>query len=194
MELDLGDALDTVSVLLPIPALRPYSYAVPQDMVLLPGDFVQVPLGPRKVAAIVWDDDAYGSANDKPVDPKKLRPVEHRFDCPRLPSEMRRFVDWVAHYTVSSPGMVLRSILRAPGALDPERPMEGLRYLGGEPERLTDARRRVLELVREQEGLAWTRSGLAHAAGTSSSVIDGLIKQDLFEKVQIPAAPVAENR
>ena len=186
MELDLGDGLDRVSVLLPIPAERPYSYAVPQDMTLAPGDFVQVPLGPRKVAAIVWDDDG----SDDSVDPKKLRLIEQKFDCPRLPREMRQFVDWIAHYTISPPGMVLRSVLRAPGALDPEPPLEGIIYSGGEPERMTDARRRVLELVREQEGLSWTRSGLAHAAGTSSSVVDGMMKQGLFETVQIPAPAV----
>ncbi len=189
MELDLGDALVVVSVLLPIPALCPYSYGVPQGMAVAPGDFVQVPLGPRKVAAVVWGDSP-DEDDAKPVDPKKLRAIIQKFDCPPLPEEMRRFVDWLAHYTVSAPGMVLRSVLRAPDALDPESPMEGLRYLGGEPERLTDARRRVLELLHEQEGMAWTRSGLAHAAGTSSSVIDGLIKQGLFETVTIPAAPV----
>ena len=38
---------------MPIPAARPYSYTVPPGMELAPGDYVQVPLGPRKVAAIV---------------------------------------------------------------------------------------------------------------------------------------------
>ena len=187
MELDLENAPDVVPVLLPIPTERPYSYAVPKGVQLAPGDFVQVPLGPRKVAAVVWDEP---ETEGKKVDPKKLRPIEQKFDCPPLTFETRKFVDWVAHYTVSPAGMVLRSVLRAPGALDPEIPMEGLRYLGGEPERLTDARRRVLEVLAEQKGLAWTKSGLANAAGTSSSVVDGLVKQDLFETVLIPAPPV----
>ena len=37
-------------------------------------------------------------------------------------------------------------------------------------------------------GLAWTRSGLAHAAGTSLTVIDGLRAQGMSEAVEIPAA------
>ena len=202
MELDLGldggaaetTAPQIVSVLLPIPAPRAYSYAVPEGMALAPGDFVQVPLGPRKVASVVWDDPQDYSDGGKPGDPKKLREVELKFDCPRLSQSMRRFIDWLAQYTVSPPGMVLRSVLRAPGALDPEPPLEGLSYTGGEPERLTDARRRILELVNEtqEDGafLSWTRSGLAHAAGTSTSVVDGLIKQGLFETVSIPAPAV----
>ena len=184
MELDLGDDKETVSVLLPIPAERPYSYAVPEGMHLAPGDFVQVPLGPRKVAAVVWD------ADGDELDPKKLREVEQKFDCPPLSADMRKFIDWVAHYTVSAPGMVLRSVLRAPGALDPEPPLDGLRWNGGEPERLTDARRRILEVVNEQPGLAWTKSGLANVAGTSTSVVDGLFKAGLFDSIAIPPAPV----
>ncbi len=185
MELDLGDKPETVSVLLPIPAERAYSYAVPPGLTLAPGDYVQVPLGPRKVAAIVWD-----SPGDDEVDPIKLRPVEQKFDCPPLARDMRKFIDWLAAYTLSPPGMVLRSVLRAPGALDPELPLDGIRFSGGEPERLTDARRRVLEVVAEQEGLAWTRSGLANVAGVSASVVEGLQKQGIFEPVLIPPAPV----
>lgn len=181
---------DLVSVLLPIPAPAPYSYAVPEGLRLDTGDFVQVPLGPRMVAAVVWDE----PADQQRVDPKKLRPVERRFDCPPLSPDMRKFIDWVSHYTLSPPGMVLRSVLRTPAALEPAAPLPGLRFTGGQPERMTKARRRVLELVRENQQdrdfMAWTRSGLAHAAGVTPSVIDGLTKQGLFENISIPLPPV----
>ena len=36
---------------------------------------------------------------------------------PPLAAEMRRFVDWVADYTLTPPGMVLRMVLRSPEAL-----------------------------------------------------------------------------
>lgn len=184
---NLFGAVPMVSVLLPIPAERPYSYGVPEGMVLVPGDIVQVPLGPRKVAAVVWDEP---KDKGKPVDPKKLRAVEQKFDCPRLSDELRKFVDWVAQYTLSPPGMVLRMVLRTPAALDPEIPIKGIRFLGGEPQRMTKARQLVLELL--EPGMSWTRSGLSHAAGVSVSVVDGLIKQDLFEDVEIPVGPVVE--
>ncbi|MCB1384400.1 MAG: primosomal protein N' [Nitratireductor sp.] len=172
----------TVSVLLPIPAEGAYSYAVPQDMQLAPGDHVQVPLGPRKVAAVVWDGEAGG------VEPRKLRPVEAKFDCPPLSAELRRFVDWAARYTVSPPGMVLRMVLRAPGGLEPPRPETGYRFTGNVPDRMTDARRRIIELV--GDGIAWSKSGLAHAAGTSASVVDGLIRLNVLEPVDLPLRPL----
>ncbi|OWK20388.1 hypothetical protein AJ88_30200 [Mesorhizobium amorphae CCBAU 01583] len=56
------------------------------------------------------------------------------------------------------------------------------------PDRMTEARTRVLETA--EGGLAWTRSGLAHAAGVSSTVIDGLRTQGVFETVMIPPRPV----
>ncbi|TIR41883.1 MAG: primosomal protein N' [Mesorhizobium sp.] len=169
-------------VLVPMPAERPYTYAVPAGMRVVPGSIVRVPLGPRQVAGIVWD-----GAVEK-VDAKKLRPIEQVFDCPPIDRAMRRFVDWIAQYTLSPPGMVARMLLRAPEAFDPEPWIEGLQRTFAKPDRMTGARMRVLETA--EGGLAWTRSGLAHAAGVSSTVVDGLKAQGVFETVMIPPRPV----
>lgn len=173
-----------VPVLVPMPAPVPYSYKVPAGMHVEPGSIVQVPLGPRQVIGVVWDE----SGSETGLDPKKLKPITHAFDCPPLTDGMRRFLDWLAAYTLSPPGLVARMALRAPAAFEPEPMVEGLRYLGGEPERRTAARERVLELA--GDGLSWTRSGLARAAGVSASVVDGLIAQGLFETVFLPPPPV----
>ncbi|KAB1088426.1 primosomal protein N' [Neorhizobium galegae] len=173
-----------VPVLVPLPVPVAYSYAVPEGVHVEPGSVVQVPVGPRQLIGVVWDGD-----NDDKLDPKKLRPLTLVFDCPPLSKEMRDFVDWVASYTLSPPGLVARMAIRAPAALDPEPMVEGLRYLGGRPERLTPARARVLDLAGEEE-IPWTRSGLAHAAGVSMSVVDGLTAQGIFETVFLPPPPV----
>jgi primosomal protein N' (replication factor Y) len=173
-----------VPVLVPLPVPGAYSYAVPEGMHVEPGSVVQVPVGPRQHIGVVWDGE-----NDDKLDPKKLRPITLAFDCPPLSKEMRDFVDWVSAYTLSPPGLVARMAIRAPAALDPEPMVEALRYLGGQPERLTPARTRVLGLAGEQE-VPWTRSGLAHAAGVSMSVIDGLTAQGMFETIFLPPPPV----
>jgi primosomal protein N' (replication factor Y) len=177
-----SERLQTVPVLVPMPAERAYSYAVPAGMSVEPGSIVQVPLGPRQVAGIVWD--GPGEA----VDARKLRPITQVFDCPPVSADMRRFVDWVAAYTLSPPGIVARMVLRAPAAFDPEPWLEGLRLAESRPDRMTAARERVLEHA--GDGMAWTRSGLAHAAGVSLAVIDGLRAQGVFETVRIPPRPV----
>ncbi|WP_274423396.1 primosomal protein N' [Chelativorans sp. YIM 93263] len=173
---------NVIPVMVPVPTERPYSYAVPEGTDVPPGAILRVPLGPRQVAGVAWDGD--GEA----VESKKLREIAQVFDCPPLQTEMRRFIEWVANYTLSAPGMVARMALRAPAAFDPEPPSEGLRLTERRPDRMTAARERVLSLA--ADGQAWTRSGLAHAAGVSLSVVDGLAGQDVFERVEIPPRPI----
>ena len=192
----MGDSMDlfaaeqtgrasVVPVLIPMPAERAYSYRVPPGMAVQPGSVVQVPLGPRQVMGVVWDEGPQGGDR---VDPAKLRDITHVFDCPPLSAEMRAFLDWVSAYTLSPPGLVARMALRAPAALDPEPMVEGLRLTETRPERMTPARSRVLEIA--ADGLFWTRSGLAHAAGVSTSVIDGLAGQGVFETSFMPPPPM----
>ncbi|MCA0255175.1 MAG: primosomal protein N' [Proteobacteria bacterium] len=171
-----------VPVLVPMPAPVPFSYAVPDGMHVEPGSVVQVPLGPRQVIGVVWD----GPLDA--VDPKKLRPITIAFDCPPLTKDMRAFIDWVSAYTLSPPGLVARMALRAPAAFDPEPMVEGVRLGPGQLERMTPARARVMELA--SEGFAWTKSGLAHAAGVSPSVVDGLLKSAVLETVFMAPPPL----
>ncbi|WP_034853039.1 primosomal protein N' [Sinorhizobium sojae] len=180
-----GAVLDrrAVPVLLPMPAPRAYSYVVPDGMAVEPGSIVQVPLGPRLVVGVVWD-----GQEDGTVDRKKLKAIEKVFDCPPLTRDMRAFLDWVAAYTVTPPGLVARMALRAPTAFDPEPMVEALRLTEIRPERMTAARERVIAAA--SDGYSWTRSGLAHAAGVSSSVIDGLQARGVFETLFMPPPPV----
>ena len=171
-----------VPVLVPMPAERPYSYMVPEGMNVQPGSIVRVPLGRREVAGIVCEGETDA------IDARKLREISEVFDCPPVGGDMLRFMRWAADYTLSPPGMVARMVLRVPAAFDPEPSVPGLRYSGGEPERMTDARARVMELARD--GLAWTRSGLAHAAGVSMTVVDGLKTQGIFEEILLPPPAV----
>ncbi|RLQ88960.1 primosomal protein N' [Notoacmeibacter ruber] len=175
-----------VPVLVPLPVPGPYSYAVPEGMSVEPGSIVQVPVGPRQVPGLVWDENGHAGA----VDPSKLRAITRDFDCPPVDAVMRRFIDWVAAWTLTPPGLVARMVLRVPAAFDPEPWVPALRpVLDVKPERLTPARKRVLELVEDNPG-AWTKSGLAHAAGVSNSVIEGLAKAGTFENVMLPPPPV----
>ncbi len=169
-----------VAVQIPVAVDRPYTYAC--DRVLVPGTIVAVPLGPRIVAGVVWP------AENEAVDAAKLREVEQVFDLPPLSEKLIAFIDWVADYTLSPRGMVLRMVLRAPGALEPEKPIMGVRLAGPPPERMTAARKRVLAAA---GGLAWSKSGLAGVAGVSPGVIDGLVKHGAMEIVALAAQPVA---
>ena len=181
-DLDQGETI--ASVLVPVAVPRAYTYKVPLGKTVVPGTIVKVPLGPRQVIGAVWD-----CAPDAAINPDKLKTISHVYETtPPLDDDLRRFVDWVANWTLGAPGMVLRMVLRSEDALEPEEPVKGVRRRAdAEPERMTAARRRVLDTM--EGGFAWTRSGLAHAAGVSSSVIDGLVGQEVLEVVSMPAAP-----
>ncbi len=176
---------DTIaSVLVPVAVPVAYTYKVPAGQSVVPGTIVRVPLGTREVIGAVWDGEP-----DAAINPNKLKSISHVYDTtPPLDKDLRRFVDWVAGWTLGAPGMVVRMVLRSEEALEPEAPVPGVRRIeGAEPERMTPARRRVLETM--EDGFAWTKSGLAHAAGVSASVIDGLVQQEVLEIVSMPAAP-----
>jgi len=176
-----------VDVLVPVALDRAYSYRVPKTLALAPGDIVSVPLGARDATAVVW------AENPKP-NPRldnRLRDVEEKLDLPPLRPELRSFVDWVANYTVSSRGMVLRMCLRMGEHLGPERERAGVRLLGPPPQRLTAARERVLALL--ADGMVRGKGAAARETGVSGGVIDGLIDEGTLETVVLPPEPVAEK-
>ena len=106
-----------VDVLVPVALNQTYSYRVPRGMELAPGDVVCVPLGPREVVAVVWAE----NANPDPRLHNRLKDVGEKLDVPPLKEELRELVDWVANYTLSARGMVLRMSLRMGENLGPER-------------------------------------------------------------------------
>ena len=177
-----------VDVLVPVALDREYSYRVPDNLDLAPGDIVSVPLGAREATAVVWAD------NPKP-NPRldnRLRDVEQKLDAPPLKPELRSFVDWVANYTLSSRGMVLRMCLRMGEHLGAERERVGVRLAGkNPPQRMTNARARALELL--ADGMARGKGEAAREAGVTSGVIDGLIDEGTLETVVLPPEPVAQN-
>ena len=170
-----------VPVLTPFALDRPYTYS--SDRPLAPGTIVAVPLGTQLIVGTVW------TSEPDEVPTRKLRAIEHIFDAPALPDSLIRFIDWVADYTLASRGMVLRMVLRSPQALEPEKLIVGVRLAGPPPERMTLARRRVLDAV--ADGLAWSKSGLAAASGVSPGVIDGLLAAGALELVEMPPRPIA---
>lgn len=174
-----------VDVLVPVALDKPYSYRVPDALELAPGDIVSVPLAGRATTAVVW------AENPKP-DPRladRLKDVEEKLELPPLTPELRRFVDWVANYTLSSRGMVLRMCLRRGEHLGVERERVGVRLAGAPPKRMTRARQRALKLL--ADGVARGKGDAAREAGVSVGVIDGLIDEGTLEALLLPPEPAA---
>jgi primosomal protein N' (replication factor Y) len=176
-----------VDVLVPVALDRAYSYRVPEGLALAPGDIVSVPLGAREATAVVWADN---SAPNPRLD-NRLKDVDEKLELPPLRPELRGFVEWVATYTVSSRGMVLRMCLRMGEHLGAERERIGVRLVGPAPARMTRARQRVLDLL--GAGMTRGKSEAAREAGVSVGVLDGLIDEGALQTVVLPPEPVAEQ-
>jgi len=168
-----------VAVLTDQPLDRFLDYKAPVGGVFQ-GAFVEVPLGPRKVIGVVWD------KGQGDYDPAKIRAISNVLDLPPMRAEMRRFLTRVADYTLTPLNAMLRLATRAPGLADPPS-MRKVYALGDKVlERETAARSRVMGILRDHNGLRFTKKELADFAGVTGSVVDGLVKLGAVLEVKTP--------
>jgi len=170
---------EEVAVLLPLPLAGAYDYRVPAGLVLADGDFVHVPLGNRKADGVVWGKGEGG------VEPKKIRDVISKLDCPALPDVSRRFVDWVAAYTLQPRGAVLKMTMSVRDALKPPKPVSVLIINPDAPElRMTPTRERVMAVLKN--GPPRVATDLAREAATGPGVVKGLLEAGALLKLSLP--------
>ncbi|MBB3808203.1 primosomal protein N' (replication factor Y) [Pseudochelatococcus contaminans] len=175
-------------VLLPVALDKAYSYLVPAGMALGEGDVVLVPLAKRQTAGVVWALRGVDGAGSN------LRSVIGRIDVPPFGKSLRDFLDWIAWYTLAPRGLAMKLALRVPEGAGPdesrmlEPPRIGVRIAGEAPRRMTPARGRVLAAL--ADGHMLLKRDLAHEAGVSASVVDGLLDEGTLEAVALPPMPV----
>ena len=171
----------TIAVLLPLPLTDAYDYKLPAGVApedARPGTFVRVPLGSRVVIGVIWGD---GRGD---VAPGKLREILEILPMPPLSDGLRKLVDWVAAYTLSRRGAVLRMAMSVPAAFEPPRMRTVYRNGSARPERLTPARQRVLDVVADDPPRS--AADLAETAGVSPGVVKGLSDAGALEAVTVP--------
>ncbi len=168
-----------VAVLTTQPLDRLLDYKAPEGGAML-GAFVEVPLGPRKVLGIVW------GPGRGDWDISKVRSVIRVLDAAPMREEMRTFLLKAAEYTLTPMPAMLRLATRAPGLGDPPSMRKIYRRGEGEPDRATDARRRVMETLAEYGDLSFTLKELSEMAGVTSSVVKGLVKQGVVSEEDAP--------
>ena len=167
-----------IGVLLPLPLPGPYDYVLPPGADAPRGTLVTAPLGPRQALGCVWGGGEGG------VDAKKLKEAVPLEGAPRLPPGLCDFIDWVADYTLTPPGMVLAMALRSRQAFAPEGARTAYVKAGTTPTRLTPPRARVLSVA--GDGLARSVTALAEEANASPAVVRGLIAAGGLKDVALP--------
>ncbi len=167
-------------VLLLNAALGPLDYRVPHGMVATPGSIVIVPLGPRQLIGVVWEEDAFPGVES--VGDNRLRNLIGLIDAPPIPEPLRRLIEWTAHYYLAPPAAVLRMALASISALEGARTVIEHRASGTLPDRMTDQRTQAMERIGERQGLI---RELALIGGVSDAVIRGLVKVGAFEAIEV---------
>ncbi len=187
------DDIKIVSVLVPYPVDKAYSYAVPPGVEVKPGDYVTVPLGGREVPGVVWDD----APDDVPK--KKLKSLIAKFeDAPPMPQAHRKFIDWSAHYNMAPRGSVLKMALSAPKGLEEGKAGTGYVLCSSATPLLTSPPRgggyslspkqqKILKAL--SDGRPRTAAALARKAGCGAGVVKTLAKNGILDEVAIPETP-----
>jgi primosomal protein N' (replication factor Y) len=161
-------------------ALGPLDYRVPHGMSVQPGSIVVAPLGPRQLVGVVWEEDSF--PDGETVGDNRLRNLLEVVDAPPLPEPLRRLIEWTADYYLSPPAAVLRMALSSMSALEGARTVIEYRATGAVPERMTEQRSQALERIGDRQGLI---RELAMIGGVSDAVIRGLVKQDIFQAIEV---------
>ncbi|HEY2131714.1 MAG TPA: DEAD/DEAH box helicase, partial [Acetobacteraceae bacterium] len=177
-----------IQVLLPYPLAGPFDYRVPPDLSPQPGDVVLVPLNRREEVGVVWDSVAPGAPQDDSVPAHRLKSVVAILDTPPMRAPMRRFIDWIAAYTLSPPGEVMAMALRVVSTAF-TRPIIRYRRAENPPSvRITPPRQLVLDaLARHEPSLA---ADLLRETGVSAAVLRGMADSGLLlAETAAPDAP-----
>lgn len=170
---------DLVGVLTTEPLGRVLDYRAP-DGGCGDGDFVEVPLGPRRVLGVVWGPGAGG------WDPAKIRAVGRVLDARPMRAELRSFLARAAEYTLTPLPSMLRLATRTPGLGEPASVRRVYRLAGAVPNQLTEARHRVVEALRGFGGAPVTLGELVEAAACGASVVKGLVKLGVVAEEDAP--------
>lgn len=162
-------------------ALGPLDYRVPREMAVEPGSIVTAPLGPRQLAGVVWEDEAF---DVETVGDNRLRNLLHVYDVPPLSKALRDLILWTADYYLAHPASVLRMVIPGSALQAPGRPLIEYRASGTLPPRMTEQRTQAMERIGDAQG---TARELADIAGVSDAVVRGLIKAGAFDAFETSA-------
>src|ERR1700745_955955 len=121
------DGTAIAEVLLPLAIDHTYSYFVPPGVRISPGDFVAVPLGSKITNGVIWGPPRTESGSTN------LKTIAGQHELSPLSANLRKFIDWIARWTLSPRGMVLRMAIGAPLHAGPEPPRSGVRPSGPAP-------------------------------------------------------------
>jgi primosomal protein N' (replication factor Y) (superfamily II helicase) len=152
-----------IAVLIPNSMGGPYDYRVSAGESVARGDFVRVPFGKRDVMGVVW---GTGLAD---LPEAKIKTILGRMDVAPLPAAMVDFIAFVAAYTLSDAGAVLK--LSLPVDVEKKATSTRGKPIGGDK---PDPDHRGVTLTSDQQDAARLISAGITQGGYKTFVLDGV--------------------
>ena len=178
---DIKKSDTTIDVWVPVQSGGPYTYVTPQGLAprpaLVPGCVVRVPLGRRQVTGIV----ASVSRIDLLPDPtlaQKLKPVVAVLEIPPVPDSFLRFLLWVARYTCTPLGRLVKMALSGARTAPPRRVVYRLSEAARHQVPASPPRGRVYDVL--ASGGACSAAKLAAKAHVSTGLITRMARSGLL--------------
>lgn len=183
---------NTVPVQLPLPIDKAYNYKPLADQPCGIGSYVAVPVGKRNEIGVVWTDNPADDPKvvDKPIDSKKIKEILHRYDLPPMTITHQHFLRWVADYTMSPLGAVLKMSLSVPAALEAAKPAKA--YILPEKLKQVDAlglspaRQKILSIMADT--LPRRAAEIVKSAKCTPAVIKAMVADGQLQEIDIFAS------
>lgn len=183
-----------ISVLLPIKMNKALAYHCPDDISVRPGDYVRVPFRNQEKIGVVW-----AMKSDEKIPANKVKSIIEKIALPAMSQAHRDMISWMASYTLSDLGMVLKLSLSVPDAFATEKPQIGYQIssenIGKDIyAKLTDKQKKIIDFLRSttpSHGAApsYIQSELSQLSGASPSVIKTLHKKNLLTQITTYPSP-----
>lgn len=174
-----------ISVLLPLSLPEAFVYSSADELKLCRGDFVIVPLGRKEIKAVVWQTDVQSKTNIS-----RIKPIISKIDIEPLPQTLCKFIDWVAKYTVSLSGNVLKMAMNTANALQPEELVDIYSVKDKNAAKITASRQKIIDAL-EREKLTLAR--LKEKSSASSAVIKNMVDKGILQISKIPPQKIIDE-
>ena len=143
------------------------SYLVPFDSISV-GQFVEIPIGSRYCVGVVW-----GSSSIK-IDNNRLKYIARVLEIPPMTSELRKFLNQLANYTVNPLNKVFKLSLCAQNLI---RPPKGKKFYNASDLKLetnTPKRQKIVEFLKQAPEQLFSMKELTSALDISPRLINEL--------------------
>ncbi len=169
-----------IKVLFPLFLPEPLTYCGLEDVELKEGDFVKANLGNKQIVGVVWQTGAVRQGN------YKIKSVSQKLNIPSLSHSLMKFIDWVASYTLSGSGMVLKMVMSSPKALEDEKLIKAYEIFTpfNDDAKISKHGAKVVSLLSESKN-PLTANEIIEKVGVGKSVIKTLYDNKVIQQTLI---------